>query len=81
MILSPGAPLLSIALNADVLATVLLAVSVLLLLMLANDRKLMGTWANRLNTRILAGTVAHLGRRAVLALWALPCSQASRARW
>ena len=42
VILIPGAPLLSIALNANVLATVLLPVSLVLMLMLANDRGLMG---------------------------------------
>ena len=47
VILIPGAPLLSIALNANVLATVLLPVSLVLMVMLANDRLLMGRWANR----------------------------------
>jgi Mn2+/Fe2+ NRAMP family transporter len=42
VILIPGAPLLSIALNANVLATVLLPVSLVLMLMLANDKGLMG---------------------------------------
>jgi Mn2+/Fe2+ NRAMP family transporter len=50
VILIPGAPLLSIALNANVLATVLLPVSLVFVLMLANDRKLMGRWANRRST-------------------------------
>ena len=44
VILIPGAPLLSIALNANVLATVLLPVSLVFMLMLANDRGLMGRW-------------------------------------
>jgi Mn2+/Fe2+ NRAMP family transporter len=47
IILIPGAPLLSIALNANVLATVLLPVALIFLLMLANDRALMGGWANK----------------------------------
>ena len=47
MILIPGAPLLSIAANANVLATVLLPVSLVFMLMLANDRQLMGPWVNR----------------------------------
>ena len=42
VILIPGAPLLSIALNANVLATVLLPVSLVFMVMLANDRGLMG---------------------------------------
>ena len=47
VILIPGAPLLSIALNANVLATVLLPVSLVFMLMLANDRGLMGRLGNR----------------------------------
>jgi Mn2+/Fe2+ NRAMP family transporter len=47
VILIPGAPLLSIALNANVLATVLLPVTLVFLIMLANDRELMGRWVNR----------------------------------
>jgi Mn2+/Fe2+ NRAMP family transporter len=47
VILIPGAPLLSISLNANVLATVLLPVTLVFMIMLANDRSLMGRWANR----------------------------------
>ncbi|MDP9026914.1 MAG: divalent metal cation transporter [Actinomycetota bacterium] len=54
VVLLPGAPLLSIALNANVLATVLLPVSLVFLLMLANDRHLMGPYANRRSTNVLA---------------------------
>jgi Mn2+/Fe2+ NRAMP family transporter len=57
VILIPGAPLLSIALNANVLATVLLPVSLVLMLMLANDRGLMGRWANRRSTNAIGVTV------------------------
>jgi Mn2+/Fe2+ NRAMP family transporter len=57
VILIPGAPLLSIALNANVLATVLLPVSLVLMVMLANDRGLMGAWANRRSTNAIAITV------------------------
>jgi len=57
VILIPGAPLLSIALNANVLATVLLPVSLVFMLMLANDRGLMGPWANRLSTNAVGITV------------------------
>ena len=53
VILIPGAPLLSIALNANVLATVLLPVSLVLMVMLANDRSLMGRWANKRSTNIV----------------------------
>jgi len=54
VILIPGAPLLSIALNANVLATVLLPVSLVLMLMLANDRGLMGAYANKRSTNVIA---------------------------
>ena len=46
IILVPGAPLLSIALNANVLATVLLPVTLVFMIMLANDRRLMGRLRN-----------------------------------
>jgi len=58
IILIPGAPLLSIALNANVLATVLLPVALVFLLLLANDRELMGRWANRTSTNVVAVAVA-----------------------
>jgi len=54
VILIPGAPLLSIALNANVLATVLLPVTLVFMLMLANDRQLMGRWANGLGVNVAA---------------------------
>jgi Mn2+/Fe2+ NRAMP family transporter len=57
VILIPGAPLLSIALNANVLATALLPVSLVLMIMLANDRALMGPWANRRSTNVVAVAV------------------------
>lgn len=60
VILIPGAPLLSIALNANVLATVLLPVSLVFLLALANDRQLMGPWRNRRSTNVIAGVVVVL---------------------
>jgi Mn2+/Fe2+ NRAMP family transporter len=46
IILIPGVPLLSIALNANVLATVLLPVALVFMIMLANDSALMGSWVN-----------------------------------
>lgn len=54
VILIPGAPLLSIALNANVLATVLLPVSLVFVVMLANDRTLMGRWVNSATHNVLA---------------------------
>jgi Mn2+/Fe2+ NRAMP family transporter len=57
VILIPGAPLLSIALNANVLATVLLPVALVFMIMLATDRELMGHWANKRSTTVIGGTV------------------------
>ncbi len=57
VILIPGAPLLSIALNANVLATVLLPVSLVFMVMLANDRGLMGRFANRRSTNVIGVSV------------------------
>jgi Mn2+/Fe2+ NRAMP family transporter len=53
IILVPGVPLLSIALNANVLATVLLPVALVFMLLLANDRELMGRWRNTRSTNAL----------------------------
>ncbi len=47
IVLIPGAPLLSIALNANVLATVLLPTTLVFMIMLASDRQLMGRWVNK----------------------------------
>ena len=52
IILIPGAPLLAIALNANVLATVLLPVALIFMVMLANDRGLMGRWVNKRATNV-----------------------------
>ena len=62
VILIPGAPLLSIALNANVLATVLLPMSLVLVLLLANDKELMGPWANgRAVNRMAIAVTAVVG--------------------
>ena len=61
IILIPGVPLLSIALNANVLATVLLPVALVFMIMLANDRQLMGRWANSaLNNWVAIAIVAFI---------------------
>jgi Mn2+/Fe2+ NRAMP family transporter len=61
IILIPGAPLLSIALNANVLATVLLPVALVFMIMLANDRELMGRWANgAVTNRVAVAIVAFI---------------------
>ena len=62
VILIPGAPLLSIALNANVLATVLLPVSLLFVVMLANDKGLMGRWVNKRSTNTIGiSVIAFVG--------------------
>jgi Mn2+/Fe2+ NRAMP family transporter len=62
VILIPGAPLLRIALNANVLATVLLPITLIFMIMLANDRELMGErWVNsRLTNRVAVAIVAFI---------------------
>jgi Mn2+/Fe2+ NRAMP family transporter len=62
VILIPGAPLLAIALNANVLATVLLPVSLVLMVMLANDKGLMGPWTNKRSTNAIGiSVIAFVG--------------------
>ena len=58
VILIPGAPLLSIALNANVLATVLVPVTLVFVIVLATDRQLMGGWANTVSHTMAAVAVA-----------------------
>jgi len=53
IVLIPGAPLLAIALNANLLATVLMPPALIFLLMMANDRELMGARANSRTTNAL----------------------------
>jgi Mn2+/Fe2+ NRAMP family transporter len=61
VILIPGAPLLSISLNANVLATALLPVTLVFVILLANDRALMGRWVNKpLMNRIAIAIVAFV---------------------
>ena len=61
IILIPGAPLLSIALNANVLATVLLPVSLVFVILLVNDRQLMGSFVNgRLHNIVALAIVAFV---------------------
>jgi Mn2+/Fe2+ NRAMP family transporter len=60
VILIPGVPLLKIALNANVLATVLLPFTLVFVVMLANDRQLMGRWVNSFKSNLLAGTIVAL---------------------
>jgi Mn2+/Fe2+ NRAMP family transporter len=57
IILIPGAPLLSIALNANVLATVLLPVTLVFVTLLASDRQLMGSRANTVSLNMAAAAI------------------------
>jgi Mn2+/Fe2+ NRAMP family transporter len=54
IIMIPGAPLLAIALNANVLATVLLPVTLVFMIMLASDRQLMGSSTNTAVINVIA---------------------------
>jgi Mn2+/Fe2+ NRAMP family transporter len=54
IILIPGAPLLSIALNANALATVLLPVTLVFMILLASDRQLMGRQASTVSVNVAA---------------------------
>ena len=60
IVLIPGAPLLSIALNANLLAVVLMPAALVFLIMLANDRELMGTQTNPAWLNFLGGSIAFL---------------------
>jgi Mn2+/Fe2+ NRAMP family transporter len=61
IILIPGVPLLSIALNANILATVLLPVALVFMIALANDRQLMGRWTNgRVNNWVAIAIVGFI---------------------
>jgi Mn2+/Fe2+ NRAMP family transporter len=60
IVLIPGAPLLSIALNANLLAIVLMPAAAVFLILLANDREIMGTQANPRSVNYAAVTVAAL---------------------
>ena len=58
--LIPGIPLLSIALNANLLATVLMPPALLFLLVMVNDPELMGARVNRRSTNVVAIAIAAL---------------------
>lgn len=60
VVLIPGAPLLDITLNANLLATVLMPATLVFLLMLINDRALMGRHVNRRAANLTAILIAGL---------------------
>jgi len=70
VLLIPGVPLLSIALNANVLATVLLPVALVFVTMLASDRSLMGRHVNSrtMNVAAIAITTFVAGAGAAYAI-------------
>lgn len=60
VVLIPGAPLLDITLNANLLATVLMPATLVFLLVLVNDRALMGRHANHRGVNLVAVAIAVL---------------------
>ncbi|MGH7066719.1 MAG: NRAMP family divalent metal transporter [Acetobacteraceae bacterium] len=57
VVLTPGAPLLAMTLTVNVLATLLMPPALLFLLLLVNDRELMGDLANRWPTNLAGGSI------------------------
>ncbi|MBV1705536.1 MAG: divalent metal cation transporter, partial [Hyphomicrobiales bacterium] len=57
LVLWPGAPLLALTLTVNVIATLLMPPALLLLLMLANDRELMGDLANGRFENMVGGAI------------------------
>jgi Mn2+/Fe2+ NRAMP family transporter len=57
IVLIPGAPLLAMTLTVNVIATLLMAPALLLLLLLVNDREIMGTLANGRLANVAGGLI------------------------
>jgi Mn2+/Fe2+ NRAMP family transporter len=57
IVLIPGAPLLAMTLTVNVIATLLMAPALLFLLLLVNDREIMGRLANGTLANIAGGTI------------------------
>jgi Mn2+/Fe2+ NRAMP family transporter len=57
LVLIPGAPLLAMTLTVNVIATLLMAPALLFLLLLANDREIMGGFANRWRSNVAGGII------------------------
>jgi Mn2+/Fe2+ NRAMP family transporter len=57
IVLIPGAPLLAMTLTVNVIATLLMAPALLFLLLLVNDREIMGDLANRWRANLVGGTI------------------------
>ncbi|HEY1927618.1 MAG TPA: divalent metal cation transporter [Caulobacteraceae bacterium] len=70
VVLLPGAPLLAISLNANMLATILLPAALVFLMLLANDREVMGA---HVNGRLANGLGIAVGVLVTLAGAACAC--------
>ena len=57
IVLIPGAPLLAMTLTVNVIATLLMAPALLLLLLLVNDREIMGDLANGWRSNLAGGAI------------------------
>ena len=57
VVLIPGAPLLAMTLAVNVIATLLMAPALLLLLLLVNDREIMGRHANGWRANLIGGAI------------------------
>jgi len=57
VVLIPGAPLLAMTLTVNVIATLLMAPALLFLLLLVNDREIMGDLANGWRTNLAGGVI------------------------
>jgi Mn2+/Fe2+ NRAMP family transporter len=57
IVLVPGAPLLAITLAVNVIATLLMAPALLMLLLLANDREIVGDMANGIRSNLAGGAI------------------------
>ena len=57
IVLIPGAPLLALTLTVNVIATLLMAPALLFLLLLVNDREIMGDLANTWRANLAGGTI------------------------
>lgn len=60
VVLIPNAPLLAITLAVNVIATLLMAPALLFLLLLANDREIVGPLANGLRSNVFGGVIVVL---------------------
>ncbi len=60
VVLIPGAPLLTLSLNANLLATILMPAALVFLLMMSSDRQIMGAYANTRTATVLGIAIAVL---------------------